>query len=315
MWQRIRDFLLLLPEGALRKGIMIFLALLFALAIAAMVWVHEIDDNLALVTATETPAGSSIAVAVAANLIDREVNAHRWTPNDPFFLPGAWLDRMPAYQRGILSALSRFAIEMSDQIGRIRGSSQLDPDLDRVAGLLKYPPDVWIYDTSVSWLLTVSSDKQYRAAMKALRKYNARLTEGDAVFERRADNLHNTIERITADLGSASAAIANRVDYERPWFDTEADILYYDVKGRMYAYCLLIKALREDFRDVIKEKQLTQSWDQVEASLAQGAELDNFFILNHAPDSQFFPNHLTAMGFYLLRARTQLSEISDILLK
>ncbi len=259
---------------------------------------------------------ASHAVATAAALIERETVTHQWTPNDPWFFPGAWLDRMPAYQRGITAALSRFAIEMSDQIGRTRGSSRLDEDLGMAAGLMKYPPDVWLWNPSVSLIPTASSEKQYRQAMRSLTIYNKRLASGEAVFERRADNLQQTLERIASDIGSASAAIAERIDNNnRPYIDLEADETYYDIKGKMYAYHMLLKALRYDFAQVIREKQVTSSWDQMEESMRLGAELGEFFIFNNAPDSQLMPNHLTSMGFYLLRARTQLKEISSILLK
>jgi len=38
-------------------------------------------------------------------------------------------------------------------------------------------------------------------------------------------------------------------------------------------------------------------------------------VVNGAADSQFLPSHLVAQGFYLLRARTQLREVADILRK
>ena len=48
-------------------------------------------------------------------------------------------------------------------------------------------------------------------------------------------------------------------------------------------------------------------------SLRQAAELDPLIIVNGAPDAAFMPSHLPAQGFYLLRARTQLREISNVL--
>ena len=43
--------------------------------------------------------------------------------------------------------------------------------------------------------------------------------------------------------------------------------------------------------------------------------LQPWVVVNGAPDSQFLPSHLVAQGFYLLRARTQLREVADILRK
>ena len=316
-----KEWFLLLPASFLKRASGVLLLILLLLVPLSMIWVHEVEDSTQLDLAAylpDTPQEmvASHAVATAIALIDRETGQHHWTPNDPVFFPGAWLDRMPAYQRGVTAALSRFAIEMSDQIGRTRGSSRIDEDLDTAAGLMKYPPDVWMWNPSTSLIPTASSEKQYRAAMKAFKRYNIRLAKGEAAFERRADNLQQTLERIASDIGSASAAIAERIDGEnRPYIDLEADELYYDIKGKMYAYHMLLRAMRYDFAQVIREKQVESSWEQMEESMRAGAELSNFFILNNAPDSQVLPNHLTAMGFYLLRARTQLKEISSILLK
>ena len=88
-----------------------------------MMVVHTINDDPGF-TAGDVPQGQSKSVALAAALIQREVAGTSWPANDPFFMPGAALDNMPNYQMGIVSALSRFAIEMTDQIGRTRGSSR-----------------------------------------------------------------------------------------------------------------------------------------------------------------------------------------------
>ena len=45
------------------------------------------------------------------------------------------------------------------------------------------------------------------------------------------------------------------------------------------------------------------------------ALLQPWVVINGNPDSLFLPSHLAAQGFYQLRARTQLREIRDILLK
>ena len=45
------------------------------------------------------------------------------------------------------------------------------------------------------------------------------------------------------------------------------------------------------------------------------SQLDPWVVWNGWPDAFLIPNHLAAQGFYLLRARTQLRELSVILLK
>src|SRR3546814_6196097 len=116
---------------------------------------------------------------------------------------------------------------MTDQTGRTRGSSEADRDLEKAAGLLKFPGDVMISDLSTSCLPTASSESQYRAARRALLADNDRLAAGQAIFERRADNLLGTIERIAADLGSASTTRDQHLAAPRNWFiDRRVDDIF-----------------------------------------------------------------------------------------
>ena len=206
-------------------------------------------------------------------------------------------------------------LQLTDQIGRTRGSSQADPDLQEASGLLQYSGTKWVFDLSTSLAPTATSEAQYRKAMRALLSYNARLASGDAVFERRADNLLATLDRMAADLGSSSAVLEHRLDAGRALFDRQADDVFYGVKGRLYAYYLLLRELGRDFDSVIADRDLGPAWDQMLDSIAQGAALRPWVVINGSPDSQFFASHLAAQGFFLLRARTQLREITNILLK
>jgi len=274
-----------------------------------MAIVHKIDDNPDF---TGNYQGGSHSVSTASALINREINQNRWTANDPFFLPSAALDNMPNFQTGIVYALSRFAIELSDQIGRTRGSSQVDPDLDDAAGLLKFRGDKWVFDPSISLLPGVTSEQQYRQAIAALDRYNQRLADGQAVFERRADNLQETLNRFANDLGSASALIDDKVE-DPSLFDRTADDVFYATKGRLYAYSLILRDLGTDFEQVINERQVAPAWAEMIGSLQAAAALDPLVVVNGSADGIIFPNHLAGLGFYLLRARTQMREISSIL--
>jgi hypothetical protein len=300
----------------LKIGGLALLGLLVVYYLGGMIWLHEIDDDPDFALASTAPEGGSATVAVAADLIDREINTHRWVANDPFFMPGSLLDNMPSFQQGIIAALSRFTVELADQIARTRGSSQIDRDLDSASGLLKYPGTVWIFDFAVSFAPTASSESQYRRAMRAMRDYNQRLSQGQATFEIRADNLQATLERIAADVGSSSAAIDRHLA-ERSGFglDFSADDVFYINKGRLYAYYLLLRAMTIDFGKVISERDLSGPWTQMLDSFRAAATLQPWVVVNGDPASQLLPSHLAAQGFFLLRARTQLKEITNILLK
>lgn len=330
IWSRIRgwatdfrgwlgDWLSAIPGEVWKRiaqGALVVLALYYPIG---MMFAHRIDDNPDFTPPSAVMAGTtggSAVVGVMVGLIDREVNTHGWVLNDPFFKPAALLDNMPNYQQGIFASFARFTIELRDQIGRSRGSSAVDEDLEEAGGLLPYPGDVWIFNFKTSLLPTASAERQYLRARKALINYNIRLAGGEAVFERRSDNLQATLDRIALDVGASSAALHQHiVEHSDDFLDFGADDLFYNVKGQAYGYYMILRALEVDFADVIRGKELSAVYAQMLDSFRALALLDPLVVTNNAPDDQFLPNHLAAQGFYLLRARTQLREITNILLK
>lgn len=282
-----------------------------------MIVMSKVDDDLAFAPATSSvPQGGSAAVALAAALVDREVNVNGWVANDPFFLPSGALDNMPNFQQGIVDAVATFAIELRDQLGRVRGSGEVDKDLAEALSTLQYSGTKWVFDLSTSILPTATSEAQYRKGIKALRDYNTNVAAGTAVYDKRADNLQAVITRIALDLGSLSAALDKQVrENEGSLFDFTCDDLFYRVKGAAYGYYFLLKGLRQDFGPIIEERRLAPLWDEAVESFAEVASLSPWFVWNGGLDGEFMPNHLVAEGFFLMRGRSQLYEIADILNK
>ena len=66
---------------------------------------------------------------------------------------------------------------------------------------------------------------------------------------------------------------------------------------------------------MLDERGAANVWQRMVGSMLEGAELQPLIVINGAPNAMVEPNHLTAQGFYLLRARTQLEELTDILQK
>ena len=289
-------------------------ALLLYYPVGAIV-IEDIDDDPQFAARNVAP-GESRAVATAADLVTREVDVHTWTPMMPFFMPSGLLDNMPNFQRGIMSALGRFSTELMDQVGRVRGSSQIDRDLEQARGFLNEQPNIWIWQPSVSLMPSATSAQKYRAGRDKLVAYNKRLAAGQAVFERRADNLQALLDRIASDIGSDSAVIDQHViEKAGDLFDAKCDDIFYFNKGRLYVYYLLMRDLGSDFQNVIRDRELTNAWNGTVETFRVAAQLDPWIVWDGYPDGLVIPNHLLAQGFYLLRARTQLREISSILLR
>ncbi|MEW5729925.1 MAG: DUF2333 domain-containing protein [Pseudomonadota bacterium] len=271
-----------------------------------MLVMHEIDDDPEFAPpAGSVQAGQSRAVAVAALLVRREVDTHRWTANDPFFQPSWALDDMPSYQQGIVAAVSRFVSVMA---------AGGDRDLEKAAGLFKYPGTVWMFDPSTSWAPTASAEKQYRLATRWLDGYNARLAGGDAVLDRGPGLVRAVLGAVADDLGAAALA-TERMVAEGGVLDGGADDLFHATKGRLYAHRLILRELGWDHAQLLSERELGGAWREMLEALATAALLDPPVVVNGAADSALLPAHPAGQGFHLLRARDRVLRLLDALAK
>ena len=286
-------------------GIAILLIIYYPLG---MIIYDRVDDDIDFQPPPAYSAsGGSAAVSMAAGLAGRE--ADHWIANKPFFHPAAPLDNTPNFQLGMIYAVSRFALELGDYLGRVRGTSAIDPNLDRAAALLRFDGTIWGL-----WPMA-SAERQYRDGAERLLAYNQDVAAGKSVYDRRADNLIAFLDRVAADLGSASAELDIRADAGGGYFDTKADDVFYNAKGKLYGYHMILKALGDDFLPIIREKQATEIWTNMLTSFRTGATMDPLVVVNGRGDGMLMPSHLATLGFHLLRARTQVRELADTLRK
>jgi hypothetical protein len=274
---------------------------------------YRIGDDPNFSPSAPTQGGSRL-VDMAAALIERETVTHAWQPNDPVFMPNGLLIHPAAFQRGMQGAWARFSIELEDQIGRTRGSSAADPDLARARGLLNFPPDVWFFDFSKSILPTITSEQNYRAGRQALLAYDQRVAAQSGIFDVRTDSLAATLDRIALDLGSQSALIDQHLRQTGLWpIHFDADRLFYQVKGRLYAHQMLLRELGQDFDPVIQQNNLQNVWSQLLETFGEAGEMRPFFVIDGPPRGTLFASHLAIQGFYVKRAVLQLKEMDQVL--
>lgn len=275
---------------------------------------------------TTKTCGRSYIVEVTADLLDFNVNRNLWISSNPFYKAGLfWMlswdqtwffDNKANFQRGVHQAASRTAIELADALGRVRGTSEIDPDLKVAKGNVQFDQFTWYFNIfdEQPFGPTTPTPTYYRNALKALKRYNERLAACNATFDARADNLLQFLDRVAKDIGSASAVIKDRSEaYNSGWFDTRADDIFWYSKGQLYAYYGIMKATRADFQEMIKSRGLGDIWDLMEDHLYRAISLDPFIVSNGREDGWLMPTHLTTIGFYILRARSNLVEIRSVL--
>src|SRR5690606_8099944 len=118
----------------------------------------------------------------------------------PFF------DNKASFQRGVNQTVRRTAVELVDALGRVRGTSQIDGDLQKAREDIQFSEDAWYFGLS-PFRPKTPTPSFYRAAAQPLRSLNARLARCDALFDRRADHLPQFRARIAGDIGSTCAIL------------------------------------------------------------------------------------------------------------
>jgi hypothetical protein len=338
-WYRRRGFILKAVIGVIVLGIVA----LYAIFIWNALWIRNFDpdypDKFDLkpmeITAGDQPTvensaettrtcSRSAIVDVMSELIDFNVDQNAWMSSTLLYKLGffgldwdatPFLDNKASFQRGVQQAMQRTAIELVDALGRVRGTSAADKNLEDARGWLNYGEDRW-YVTINGFVpsFVQPTPVAYREGRKQLLEFNDRLEKCEAVFDVRADNLIRFVDRIAADIGSTSAELRDRaVKSNAGWFDTRADNSFWYAYGQLYAYYGVLKAAHADFNDIIVSRRLTDVWDTMEGQLRATLALDPVIVSNGREDGWIMPSHLTTIGFYLLRVRSNLVEVRSIL--
>lgn len=277
-------------------------------------------------------------------MIDQLVNRNDWAAASPMYKLGffgliefedtPFFDNKMSFQLGALDMLRLMAIELQDSLGRTRGTSSVDTDLQGAQSRLRVNERAWVFNNPFDKQLNTfqtSAAGSYRGAIELYRRYNERLTACDALFDARADNLFTMLNRASSDLGSISERLAQRARGEewnpethvfaptagdgndRGWFDMRADNLFHVSRGRMYALHGLLQGAKADFADVIANRDLTDVWARMEAHVAEAAVLNPQVVSNGRADGTLAPDHLSVMAAHVLRARANMVELRSIL--
>jgi hypothetical protein len=298
------------PRAGLVARATLVLLLVLLVIYPLLAWLSStVDDDPGFAPSAVRPHMSH-AVAAAAALLDREVNGHGWAPNTSWFSPRALLDNMPNYQRGVVAALARSTLALSEA----NSEGSVDADLQSAAALLQYPPDMGVWNPSVSIWPTATSEAQYRRGIDALEQYNRRLAEGQATLETSSQNLARILDAVAAGLASDSVRIEDYVRAHGGFpFDSQSDDIFYEAKGRMYADYVVLRGVQADFAGAIARPGVAKPWHAAMSSLRAAIALRPEIVLNGAPDSDLFACTLCGEGLYLAQARGQLHDLAELL--
>ena len=264
--------------------------------------------------------GRSSIIQVSSDLIDYNVNRNVWIPSMVLSKLGLfgldwkrtpYFDNKAAFQRGINEALRRVSRQFVDTLGRVRGTSRIDQDLQTAREKLNYDEEAWYISMKGP---QVTTPTRYREAIESLDAFNVSLSQCKAQFDVRADNLQKFLDEIASAIGSTSDILRGRMEESNAgWFDGRADDRFWFAYGQLYAYYGMVSAARSDFKSVSRERNLTRIWDRAQEQLRTSLGIQPAIISNGGEASWIMPSHLATMGFYLLRVRANLTEMRDVL--
>ncbi len=261
-------------------------------------------------------------VDVASDLLDFNVNQNAWISGSLLYRLGLfgipwdttpWMDNKASFQRGVHRAVTSTTIELQETLGRERGTSERDTNLNTALSLIQISEYNWYLGLNPPGFKQTSWSS-YRGARQQFDSYNTRLENCEAAFDARADNLSGLMDRIAKDIGSTTAVIKDRAEqHNGGWFDFRADNTFMEAHGQLHGYLGVLRAAKSDFQDIIESRAIGSLWDNMLGQLENAVDLSPLIISNGREDGMLMPTHLTTMGFYILRVRTNLTEMRDVL--
>lgn len=264
----------------------------------------------------------SAMVQVTADLIDYNVNQSTWVSSNPVHKAGLffiwdwkdtpWFDNRAAFQLGVNQAVRRTAIELVDRLGRVRGTSSVNQNLQDAREAANYRETAWIFTFSPPFVQP-STTARLREARNSLLGFNRELANCSAEFDTRADNLLQFLDRVTADIGSTSDILQRKIeDANFIGIDARADDRFWFTYGQLYGYFGILTAMRSDFRQVFDLRNLDSIWRRLDEQLADALNVKPLIVANGSASS-LIKSHLETIGFDLLRARSIMVEMRDVL--
>jgi hypothetical protein len=133
--------------------------------------------------APEPEKGIALSRAMTTRLEAELGSAFGWSVNDLWVSPTRWLDNRGNRQKGVIFATRMLVTFFATHLAKY---GQVDAENE----WLKAAREKHFAFTEDSWWLP-SSESEYEKGLDLIRKYDAALTQGKAVFNMRSDDLYN----------------------------------------------------------------------------------------------------------------------------
>lgn len=268
----------------------------------------------------ELPVGARTTAVLIHNM-DYLLNKPGGYLSNDVTPPSILLDNMPNWEFGVVVASRDLATALRNQFSRAQSQS---PEDRRLAIAEPY-----FYFETESWILP-PTEAQYQKGISGFRNYLRGLQKGRSAFYPRADNLTQYIDIVAKRLGSytqqlsASSALhaetivltgkppAAFTPLERtPWL--EVDDRFYEARGYCWALLHIMRAIEQDFHEIIKLKAAETQIQQIIVELeATQAPILSPVVLNGSGFG-IFANYSLTLATYIAHANAALIDLRALL--
>ena len=244
--------------------------------------------------------------------------------------PGVWMDNVPEWEMGAVMLLRDTARVYRNDFSRSQSQSLEDRDLQEAEGH-------FFFDAS-SWLLP-PTESEYKRGLEYFDSYLTRLADSadtTAQFYARADNLQQWLATVETRLGSLSQRLSASVGKRQlntdlagdaaatqatqaprdqivktPWL--EIDNVFYQTRGYTWALLHMLRALEQDFGDVLDKKNARVSLQQIIRELEPSQDTLWSPIVLNGDGLGMLPNHSLVMASYIARANAAIIDLRTLL--
>ncbi len=279
---------------------------------------------------TADPVGELAPGAVTVNslidVIDLLLNKPGGYLSNDVMPPAIWLDNIPSWEFGVLVQIRDLSKALRESFSRSQSQSSEDRDLALAESRFNVDHTSW----AVPW-----PEREYSDGRDFLAAYGARLGDDvtqDGEFFARADNLRYWLSTVETRLGSLSQRLSASVGQRRinglpsvtsrtlkraqrtiktPWL--QVDNVFYEARGTTWALLQFLRAVQQDFADVLEKKNASIGLQQIIRELEMSQQPVNAPMIVNGRGFGLFANHSLVMASYISRANAALIDLRELL--
>ena len=250
--------------------------------------------------APEPEKGIALSRAMTARLEAELDSAFGWSVNDLWVSPTRWLDNRGNRQKGVIFATRMLVTFYATHLAKY---GQVDAENE----FLKAAREKHFAFTEESWWLP-SSESEYQKGLELIRKYDAALAQGKAVFNMRSDDLYNLFTFILSNqfLDQPMGLLVQATE----------SVPYTELDDRIYYTQGVILVLRDfmgtlvELYPVIRSKGGDENINIAFHEMERICTFDPLVVLRGRHDS-VMADHRGKMASYLISIRERLNDAAQ----